>query len=325
VLTLSGDEETLVSFLCDEQSGVAAATLSADGTFSGAALVDWLVAHVDATPPATPPPAKRFDSTSTSAATAAAASPAVRRADALAFARRLVSLGVVLVRASAPLDDSPACRCSLQRDFQPTIVLRANPPTSPAASPHNAVASAPLPSFPSTAPRQRPDWLPDSSSSACLTCQRSFTFTRRRHHCRSCGLIYCGKCCRQRVLLPHLGYQSKQLVCDRCVNSFYSSTRFDVAPRTRRARARTTSDLISDSARDDDDDDDDDDDGLASSLLSNDDDDNDDDNDALLESLGLRVSFGGSDQQAARVARNSRSQLVSPPRSSSSITATPSR
>lgn len=329
VLTLSADEETLVSYLLDRDSGVLASasssSSSSDATVSGAQLVDWLVSHADATPPPTPPrsrfaaaspPTLRASSPQTTSNGTAA--PLVRRADALEFARRLASLGVVHVRDAAQLDDSPHCRCTLDANFQSTIVLRANPPSSPAAhdadtaadTTANASSADGVPLFPSRAPRTRPEWLDDKSCSACVSCRRKFTFTRRRHHCRSCGLIYCSRCCHQRVLLPHLGYQSKQLVCERCVNSFYSSTRFDLAPHTRRPRASTTgSDYASgDSGRS----------GesnsiaidLRASLDSPDDDDAHAADNAFMAGLGLQVSFGGTDKQASRVARHSRSQLL---------------
>jgi len=38
-------------------------------------------------------------------------------------------------------------------------------------------------------------WLPDSYSSSCMVCMKPFIiFTRRRHHCRSCGKIVCHAC-----------------------------------------------------------------------------------------------------------------------------------
>ena len=39
----------------------------------------------------------------------------------------------------------------------------------------------------------RSQWVPDSWRSACSVCTRSFVI-RRRHHCRRCGDIMCGKC-----------------------------------------------------------------------------------------------------------------------------------
>jgi len=37
-------------------------------------------------------------------------------------------------------------------------------------------------------------WMPDDAVDSCLRCDMPFTFLRRRHHCRSCGLIFCAEC-----------------------------------------------------------------------------------------------------------------------------------
>ena len=44
-------------------------------------------------------------------------------------------------------------------------------------------------------------WEDDSSVSICEQCQQSFTFFRRKHHCRICGDIFCGKCSKGRYLM----------------------------------------------------------------------------------------------------------------------------
>eukprot|EP00644_Phytophthora_capsici_P014130 jgi/Phyca11/98540/e_gw1.3.1295.1 len=38
-------------------------------------------------------------------------------------------------------------------------------------------------------------WMSDRSSKSCYECEQLFTFFRRRHHCRSCGQIFCANCC----------------------------------------------------------------------------------------------------------------------------------
>lgn len=43
-------------------------------------------------------------------------------------------------------------------------------------------------------------WMPDNQAKECPFCRRSFTLTRRRHHCRLCGNIMCDKCSQ---FLPH--------------------------------------------------------------------------------------------------------------------------
>ena len=39
-------------------------------------------------------------------------------------------------------------------------------------------------------------WVPDHEVTRCMsaTCGAPFTLTRRRHHCRQCGKVYCGRC-----------------------------------------------------------------------------------------------------------------------------------
>ncbi|XXQ36227.1 1-phosphatidylinositol-3-phosphate 5-kinase [Plasmodiophora brassicae] len=37
-------------------------------------------------------------------------------------------------------------------------------------------------------------WMPDQSCQTCYNCEASFSFFRRRHHCRLCGQIFCSSC-----------------------------------------------------------------------------------------------------------------------------------
>ncbi|KAH9626215.1 hypothetical protein KSS87_000094 [Heliosperma pusillum] len=37
-------------------------------------------------------------------------------------------------------------------------------------------------------------WMPDDSCRVCYDCDAHFTLFNRRHHCRLCGRIFCGKC-----------------------------------------------------------------------------------------------------------------------------------
>ncbi|GLD98764.1 hypothetical protein PINS_up007482 [Pythium insidiosum] len=58
-----------------------------------------------------------------------------------------------------------------------------------------------------------PRW---SKAAVCRACQCKFTFLTRRHHCRSCGHSFCFEHSTRRMLLPALGYQDPQRVCDDC-------------------------------------------------------------------------------------------------------------
>jgi hypothetical protein len=37
-------------------------------------------------------------------------------------------------------------------------------------------------------------WMPNEHSKHCLICERKFNITRRKHHCRGCGILVCNQC-----------------------------------------------------------------------------------------------------------------------------------
>ncbi|KAE9598078.1 hypothetical protein Lal_00004213 [Lupinus albus] len=45
-------------------------------------------------------------------------------------------------------------------------------------------------------------WMPDQSCRLCYECDSPFTLFNRRHHCRLCGRIFCGKCTTNSVPAP---------------------------------------------------------------------------------------------------------------------------
>uniref|UniRef100_F6XJ86 Lateral signaling target protein 2 homolog n=1 Tax=Monodelphis domestica TaxID=13616 RepID=F6XJ86_MONDO len=61
-----------------------------------------------------------------------------------------------------------------------------------------------------------PAWVPDQACLHCMACQTPFSFTRRRHHCRSCGKIFCSRCSSRSVPLPWFGYMKPVRVCAHC-------------------------------------------------------------------------------------------------------------
>ncbi|KAL5728506.1 hypothetical protein ACHQM5_001581 [Ranunculus cassubicifolius] len=63
-----------------------------------------------------------------------------------------------------------------------------------------------------------PEWLPDSTTKACMQCSSLFTaITRGRHHCRFCGGIFCKACSKGRCLMPaKFRERNPQRVCDAC-------------------------------------------------------------------------------------------------------------
>uniref|UniRef100_A0A6G1S4M4 Zinc finger FYVE domain-containing protein 9 n=1 Tax=Aceria tosichella TaxID=561515 RepID=A0A6G1S4M4_9ACAR len=60
-----------------------------------------------------------------------------------------------------------------------------------------------------------PEWLPDREAESCMACGGLFTLIRRRHHCRSCGKIFCGDCCKHKARLLYMDNKEAR-VCNNC-------------------------------------------------------------------------------------------------------------
>ncbi|CAH8670860.1 unnamed protein product [Schistosoma haematobium] len=57
-------------------------------------------------------------------------------------------------------------------------------------------------------------WANDSENPNCFLCQSLFNVSRRRHHCRNCGLIFCHECSSRKMALPSSAKPVR--VCDTC-------------------------------------------------------------------------------------------------------------
>nr|XP_035923191.1 lateral signaling target protein 2 homolog isoform X5 [Halichoerus grypus] len=71
-----------------------------------------------------------------------------------------------------------------------------------------------------------PEWVPDEACGFCTACKAPFTVIRRKHHCRSCGKIFCSRCSAHSAPLPRYGQVKPVRVCTHCyvfhVTPFYS-------------------------------------------------------------------------------------------------------
>jgi len=67
---------------------------------------------------------------------------------------------------------------------------------------------------------QRPTlWIPDHAASSCMGCNTQFWFGRRKHHCRSCGRLFCSECSERTVPLPAEQLYTPVRVCDNCYST----------------------------------------------------------------------------------------------------------
>ncbi|CAD6235676.1 GSCOCG00007965001-RA-CDS [Cotesia congregata] len=59
-----------------------------------------------------------------------------------------------------------------------------------------------------------PTWANDRLVTNCKGCNREFNLTRRKHHCRNCGKIFCNACSDNTIALPNSAKPVR--VCDEC-------------------------------------------------------------------------------------------------------------
>eukprot|EP00033_Pygsuia_biforma_P002197 GCRY01002435.1.p1 GENE.GCRY01002435.1~~GCRY01002435.1.p1 ORF type:complete len:616 (+),score=164.16 GCRY01002435.1:108-1955(+) len=67
-------------------------------------------------------------------------------------------------------------------------------------------------------------WVPDAESTQCMSCRSTFTFTRRRHHCRNCGGLFCGACSNRRMPILAKGIREPVRVCEKCFAALGAQT-----------------------------------------------------------------------------------------------------
>ncbi|ELU06545.1 hypothetical protein CAPTEDRAFT_90657 [Capitella teleta] len=57
-------------------------------------------------------------------------------------------------------------------------------------------------------------WADDKEVIACRNCTKPFSVSRRKHHCRNCGEIFCNECSDNKMPLPSSAKAVR--VCDPC-------------------------------------------------------------------------------------------------------------
>ncbi|XP_061695611.1 zinc finger FYVE domain-containing protein 9 isoform X2 [Syngnathoides biaculeatus] len=67
-----------------------------------------------------------------------------------------------------------------------------------------------------------PVWVPDSQAPVCMRCDAKFTFTKRRHHCRACGKVFCATCCSLKCKLAYMDGKEAR-ICITCHSALTSA------------------------------------------------------------------------------------------------------
>ena len=60
-------------------------------------------------------------------------------------------------------------------------------------------------------------WMADENAKECRECLTVFTPFRRKHHCRICGQIFCGRCASHIIKGTRFGYDGMVRVCNHCM------------------------------------------------------------------------------------------------------------
>ncbi|XP_068429791.1 zinc finger FYVE domain-containing protein 16 isoform X2 [Clinocottus analis] len=117
-------------------------------------------------------------------------------------------------------DLSPMCASQEPRDYGVAYDELSEPPPYPGDSPVDGAAPAnwKREGAEELGSRQ-PSWVPDSEAPNCMNCYQRFTFTKRRHHCRACGKVYCAVCCSRRCKLKYLEKEAR--VCVVCFDTIH--------------------------------------------------------------------------------------------------------
>jgi hypothetical protein len=69
-------------------------------------------------------------------------------------------------------------------------------------------------------------YVQDHTVTICYSCKTQFSFFFRKHHCRSCGKIFCSNCSNKKIIVPedlcsyisYHFYYNEDRVCDNCYN-----------------------------------------------------------------------------------------------------------
>ncbi|CAI4746170.1 CDG_1a_G0046980.mRNA.1.CDS.1 [Saccharomyces cerevisiae] len=82
------------------------------------------------------------------------------------------------------------------------------------------------------------DWI---DSDACMICSKKFSLLNRKHHCRSCGGVFCQEHSSNSIPLPDLGIYEPVRVCDSCFED-YDLKRHDDSKKSKKHRHKRKKD-----------------------------------------------------------------------------------
>ncbi|XP_068562494.1 zinc finger FYVE domain-containing protein 16 isoform X2 [Cebidichthys violaceus] len=117
-------------------------------------------------------------------------------------------------------DLSPMCASQEHRDYSVGYDELSEPPPYPGGSPTDGAGTVNWKrDGAEELGNRQPSWVPDAEAPNCMNCYQRFTFTKRRHHCRACGKVYCAVCCNRKCKLKYLEKEAR--VCVVCFDTIH--------------------------------------------------------------------------------------------------------
>ncbi|KAM3865734.1 zinc finger FYVE domain-containing protein 9 [Diretmus argenteus] len=114
--------------------------------------------------------------------------------------------------------DQGAVRVNGEGVDSPSLMPTESPDNDVQAGQQGALSRKPASSLGEVAPV----WVPDSQAPICMKCDVKFTFTKRRHHCRACGKVFCAACCSLKCRLVYMDRKEAR-VCITCHSAIMSA------------------------------------------------------------------------------------------------------
>eukprot|EP00069_Balaena_mysticetus_P017911 bmy_02259T0 len=96
------------------------------------------------------------------------------------------------------------------------------------------------------AAERAPDWV---DAEECHRCRVQFGVMTRKHHCRACGQIFCGKCSSKYSTIPKFGIEKEVRVCEPCYEQLNKKAEGKAASTTELPPEYLTSPLSQQSQR----------------------------------------------------------------------------
>ncbi|XP_008414324.1 hepatocyte growth factor-regulated tyrosine kinase substrate isoform X2 [Poecilia reticulata] len=95
------------------------------------------------------------------------------------------------------------------------------------------------------AAERAPDWV---DAEECHRCRVQFGVMTRKHHCRACGQIFCGKCSSKYSTIPKFGIEKEVRVCEPCFEQLNNHP--SLSPPLRKAEGKAPPSSSSSSSAD---------------------------------------------------------------------------